>query len=217
MQYRFRTLFALLLAMLLVYPALHGPGGSVFLADLLLTAMFFGAMWVLLSEKHWRPVKLLCGLPAVVGAWIGDPAPGSPQLAAAAFFHGAALVLLLVLLFVVLKTVYRETHIHTDSVFASLCGYIILGVCFGHAYSLLEAIRPGSFKLDAAVAGGELHLELAYFSFVTLTTVGYGDVLAASRTARSLAMVEALLGQCYIAVLVADLIGKRLARSGPEA
>jgi hypothetical protein len=93
-------------------------------------------------------------------------------------------------------------------------------VLFGHGYSLVEALAPGSFRGGDFVTGppdpGRVHLTLTYFSFVTLTTVGYGDVAPAAGLARGLANVEAIVGQFYLAVLVADLIGKRVAQALSE-
>jgi hypothetical protein len=91
-------------------------------------------------------------------------------------------------------------------------------------YSLLEAVAPGSFRLRQDLATPVHDPErrqflLTYFSPVTLTTVGYGDITPGSDPARGLAAVEAVLGQFYIAVLIAELIGKRVAQalSGPRA
>jgi hypothetical protein len=98
----------------------------------------------------------------------------------------------------------------------ALCGYLVVGLIFGHLYCLIELARPHSFHGPLEVrmqleTHGERYFLLVYFSLVTLTTVGYGEIAPASELARSLAAVEAILGQFYLAVLIADLIGKRLA------
>jgi hypothetical protein len=83
---------------------------------------------------------------------------------------------------------------------------------------VIEIARPGSFRVDAEFAD-QLQLEhhrhffLTYYSFITLTTVGYGDVVPIKAASRGMAIVEAILGQFYIAVLIAELIGKRVAQA----
>ena len=101
-----------------------------------------------------------------------------------------------------------------DVVAGALCGYLLIGVAFGHFYSLAELRIPGSFNgVDPHLSKPQSHLALTYFSFATLTTVGYGDITPARPTVRSMAAAEAVIGQFYLAVLVADLVGKRIAQA----
>jgi hypothetical protein len=101
-------------------------------------------------------------------------------------------------------------------VLGAFCGYLLLGVLFGHLYCIMEYSTPGSFEGRGLVpqllpAGGRLHYILTYFSMITLTTLGYGDIVPATDAARGLSAVEAITGQFYIAVLIAELIGRRFA------
>jgi voltage-gated potassium channel Kch len=91
-------------------------------------------------------------------------------------------------------------------------------LAFGHLYCLLDAIAPGSLRGNAEFAielgdGETRFFRLTYFSLATLTTLGYGDFIPATDAARGLAVVEAILGQFYIAVLVAELIGRRVSQA----
>ena len=217
MRYRFLPLFVALLATMLVYPALRGPGGSAFAANLLITVMCAAGARTILGDPKRNPLSLLVVAPPALGVWLGYFSPGDPAHGMVVLVHAGSIVFHVHILVVALRSVYREPKITADGVFAAMCGYVLLGVAFGHVYSIVEVVAPGSFKMDDSLTRGDEHLALTYFSFITLATVGYGDVLPASRTARSLAVVEALLGQCYIAVLVADLIGKRLSQSEPDA
>lgn len=84
--------------------------------------------------------------------------------------------------------------------------YLLLGILWTIAYSTVELIDPGSISnLSAESAGGQLS-ELIYFSFVTMTTLGYGDIVPVSPIARSLAYIQAVFGQFYVAILVAGLV-----------
>ena len=93
---------------------------------------------------------------------------------------------------------------------AALGAYLLIGLFFGLAYSVLEKVAPGSFALAGQPLAGDLREAGAiYFSFVTLATLGYGDIVPLTATARGLAVIEAIGGQLYIAVLVARLVSLR--------
>src|SRR5262249_57380705 len=99
-----------------------------------------------------------------------------------------------------------------DSFLGAVCGYLFLGLGWAVLYSMIEGFRPGSFEIGPKlVTGGEVarplpHV-LTYYSFVTLTTVGYGDISPVSPAARTLAWIEAITGQFYLAVIVAGVGG----------
>jgi hypothetical protein len=104
-------------------------------------------------------------------------------------------------------------------IYAALCMYLVMGLLWSFIYTLLVTVDPESIRLASAVHSGggdrDLFSEMYYFSFVTLTTLGYGDILPISRLAKSLATMEAILGQLYLAVVIASLVGIQISsRSG---
>jgi len=109
----------------------------------------------------------------------------------------------------ILTLVFGAQRVTADSVFASLVVYQLVGLFFGEAYTLIEMIRPGSFQFPqvSAVMTGSEHVELLYFSFVTIATLGYGDILPLTSFARGVVVIEAIAGQFYVAVVVAILVG----------
>jgi voltage-gated potassium channel Kch len=92
---------------------------------------------------------------------------------------------------------------------AALSAYLLAGHFFAITYFQVEQLRPGSFAIaGVATLPAQLDLQTAiYFSYVTLATLGYGDISPLTPTARGLAISEAILGQLYLAVLVARLVG----------
>lgn len=93
---------------------------------------------------------------------------------------------------------------------ATLCLYLIIGLFWGAIYTLLESLVPGSFGggiLDQAHSSEQILQSFTYFSFITLTTLGYGDITPQTMGAGALCQAEAIVGQFYIAVLVAYLVG----------
>ena len=109
-----------------------------------------------------------------------------------------------------LAFVLRERTLTLDSIFATIAAYLLVAVLFAQIYVCMITWNPASFSLPVEVANRPVHLlqsDMTYFSLVTLATVGYGDILPATSTARMLAMIEAVTGQFYVAVVVAIFVG----------
>jgi hypothetical protein len=106
-----------------------------------------------------------------------------------------------------LKQVVVGTDINVNRLAGAVCVYLLLGVIWAMFYTLVNAVSPGSFAGFAPMVDLGWDSEWLYFSFVTMTTLGYGDILPVSATARGLAYMQAVFGQFYIAILVAGLVG----------
>lgn len=124
---------------------------------------------------------------------------------------------------VVFCTVLTHREITRNTVMGATCGYLLIGYVFAFCYLLLEECCPGSIVsggqapgLDDSLRLGRGGPEFIYFSFATLTTLGYGDILPISPLARSLTILEVLGGQLYLAAFVARLVGVMRARSDGE-
>ena len=121
------------------------------------------------------------------------------------------LVFLGMLAVIVLFQVFREGPITIQRISGAVVVYLLLGLMWALAYQLIELQQPGSFNFaDAPAIGDTLSARLVYFSFVTLTTLGYGDITAVSPVARTLAMLEAAIGQLFPAILIARLVSMEL-------
>lgn len=136
---------------------------------------------------------------------------------------GAWLVSLLFLVqttWALLRDVAAEGKVDANRIWGAVCVYILMALCFAKAYALLEWIHPGSLELRGhGTSGAAASMSLMlYYSFVTITTLGYGDVLPMTPVARLFAGAEALMGQLYLTVVVARLVGLHIshARHGPE-
>jgi hypothetical protein len=114
----------------------------------------------------------------------------------------------------ILVDVLAAKQIVFDLICGALCVFVLFGMCWANVFTLLERLAPGSFAVDFGRyqidAGADPFAAVGvftYYSFVTLTTVGYGDIVPASATARWLVWLEAVFGQFYMAVFVSRLIG----------
>jgi voltage-gated potassium channel len=105
-----------------------------------------------------------------------------------------------------LRQVVFGTELDTNRLVGAICVFLLLGMIWAFAYSLLELAVPGSFGSSDAGHGSGFDSRWLYFSFVTLTTLGYGDITPATSIARTLSYMQAVAGQFYVAVLVAGLV-----------
>jgi hypothetical protein len=135
------------------------------------------------------------------------------------FFLACALFYLFTITHV-LRYVLAVGEVTTDKIHGAIAAYILIGLLWASIYVFLDTVHPGSFAFGAPGAtikrlGPE---DLLYFSFVTLTTTGYGDIAPVTAHARSLAILEQLAGTFYIAILIARLTGLYQGRRtrGPE-
>jgi len=107
----------------------------------------------------------------------------------------------------------RPSAIDVNKIIGSICVYLLVGINWAFLYYFAEAMHPGSFN-GLNVPDMELRLfELTYYSYVTLSTLGYGDITPAQPIVQTLAVLEALFGQFYIAILVAILVGTHISSS----
>lgn len=105
------------------------------------------------------------------------------------------------------QRVFREGPINNYRILGAIAGYLIIGMIFANIYLAIALLQPDAFRFAPGVQINEPPFpELVYFSFVTLTTVGYGDITPLHPVARSVVAMEALIGQLYPAILIARLV-----------
>ncbi len=132
------------------------------------------------------------------------------------FIYSSFLGIIGFLITAIVITFYRvatDTDINTNRITGAIVVYLLLGVFWAVAYSVVEVIWPGSVSGFDMGARDEWDSEWLYFSFVTMTTLGYGDIVPVTAVARMLAYMQAAFGQFYIAILVAGLVGAYVGRN----
>ena len=120
-----------------------------------------------------------------------------------------AIVSVLVLTGLVLVQVFRRGPITFHRIQGAVAAYLLLGLAWANAYELVELVRPGALHYPDSL--GPSPIRLVYFSFVTLTTVGYGDITPVHPAVRSLAITEALVGQLFPSILIGRLVSMEIA------
>ena len=114
------------------------------------------------------------------------------------------------MVFIIIYYIFDTQLVTRNIIAAALIAYLFIGLFGANVYMLVELIYPGSFSIPHEIILKDPSV-FKYFSFVTLTTLGYGDISPVSSQARSLCVLEALVGQIYLTVLIARLVGMKAA------
>ena len=165
-----------------------------------LVAVVFLSALLAVAGRGSLVVGTLLAAAAIAGQWAGVFVP-----ALAAYSMLPAIAFLIFVISRVLKYILEATEVDNETLCACLSGFLMIGLLWAAVYTLLGRIDPGAFGF--AVRGQTMDgFEAFYFSFVTLSTIGYGDITPVSRVAKMLCIMEAVTGMFYVAVLVARLV-----------
>lgn len=212
---RYGSLLLTLFVLLLLQPTVSTLFGKYLLEALFIAALFAGlrAIDVKKGLLGFEVVLLLASLACGVAGFLS----GHEVL----FFlgiAGRALFMLLVAL-TILFDLFRARKVSGDTLAGAVCVYLMIAFISAYCFLVIEFLVPGSFSFTQGTARLELWVAhefypFFYFSMVTMTTVGYGDMAPVTTVARTFATLEALTGQIYLTILVARLVGMHLVHQG---
>ena len=173
----------------------------------LLTDIFFA--FVLLSGayaiSHHRKVFFVAVVIAIPGLLLEVTTHFLPFEPTVIIKRVAVSLFLAYILVIILSHIFREKEVTEDLITGAVCVYLLLGMIWAFVFYFLELAKAGSFSF--ATTSHQDVGSFMYYSFITLATVGYGDIVPLSSPARSLAVLEAVTGQLYLAVMIARLVG----------
>ena len=195
---RFEILFVLLVMQLASYP--YVPFAATRAITL---ALLLAALYALTRNRGRFRVGVALAAPAMLGwIWPGD----DPTSAVALVGRAGAAAYLLFTTAALMQEVFRRGEVDRDVLFGGGCIYLLIGLAWASFYDLVLALSPGSLSLPFASTSGRAFLDLLYFSFITLTTTGYGDILPQTTAIRSLVVLQSAVGVLFPAVLGARLV-----------
>ncbi|MDH3590120.1 MAG: potassium channel family protein [Gammaproteobacteria bacterium] len=218
---RFIVLLAIMVGFLLAMPGIQmlsqssGPGWASAIVSILFAALLLSAVFAVSDHKTIRIIAISLALPALAFRVVSLISSG-PVFELATYVFTIAFLAVIVV--VILRALFRPIYVTADTISASLCVYLLLVLIWAFAYALVDLTLPGSFSYSLAdsfslrIVGGQA-VHPIYFSLVTITTLGYGDIVPATPLTQMLASTEAFTGQIYIAVLVARLVALQISGS----
>jgi hypothetical protein len=174
------------------------------LDTILLTFVMVSAVLAVGRRRTAVVLAIVLLVPALTARWMSHLLPGYLPLAVA---PAGLLLLSGVTVGGLLCFVLRAPHVDVNVLCAGLSGYLLLGLMWMQGYMLTAQLVPAAFVSSAQPAGFSMEgFNAFYFSFVTLCTVGYGDVVPVAKVARMLVVLEAIAGLFYMAVIIARLV-----------
>ena len=196
-----RFLLGSLVALVVAFPFLETIARPLILVMSLSAVFVAGVLVVDAGPRYVRRAFLIAAIQiALTLISLIDREENTSYWIAVALALAATAVLILFSTYCVLSYVLRARAITRDQLYAGISMYLMLGFAFGSVYYLISLLNPKSFTANVE------RPDLMYFSFVTLATLGYGDITPKSEMARSLAVIEALAGMLYIAIFMARLV-----------
>ncbi len=186
----------------LIYPLSTGGGIGPVVFYLVYASMFVVATWLLSRSRGLRLAAAASGAAVFVAGLANSQAPSAAAALAVYLtsiaYHGVIIVVLA-------RYTFAARQVFTDVILAATSLYLIIGSLFAAIYALVEALAPGSFaSASDAPLGWQ---QLLYFSYVTLTSLGYGDILPTGFHAQAFAAFEAIVGVLYTVILLSRLVG----------
>ncbi len=177
--------------------------------DLSLLSILAVSVYMCSNNKIYLAITIILASPTILRLFNFNPKIDEITLVFNCIFFAFVIYVLLQLLF-------TTTYVTKDVIYAALSVYFLLGIFGGIVFTLLEYLSPGSFALPQTLAESNFYTahgqDMIYFSFVTLTTSGYGDIVPLSQPAKFFSILEAVTGQIYLTVMIARLIGMHISQ-----
>ena len=206
---RLKYILISLILLVALYPMIERGGLSSRILNLFFTLILVTTIYVTSSSGRRLIVSLCIGIPWMLAGWANT------------FFQNPVMITITGILltvfsghvaYTILSHVLSAKKVTRDIICGALSIYLLLGLTWVGGFLVLETLQPGSFAA-AGLTYPETVLkttDFIYYSFVTLTTLGYGDIVPVTARARSLAILEAITGVLFSAVLIARLVGMQI-------
>jgi hypothetical protein len=204
----------LCLAIFVGAPLLATEKIGAFVFDLLFSLLVVSGVVTVARRPLLIAIVSAIALATMVLRWSSY---GSPSSTTRVWAVGLSILLLSVLAWLVLVQVFREGPITSQRIQGAIVVYLLIGLAFAQGYEVVYYLVPNAFQMaQPAAAVSRQPYSLLYYSFVTMTTIGYGDILPLHPAARSLAVAEGLAGPLYLAILIARLVSMRMTTRGRD-
>jgi voltage-gated potassium channel len=206
---RFLFLIVCIFFFLLIGSFFDGYVGLRILIDLLVSLVFLLGIYAISQKYHLSITAALLALPMLVSLWLSH----FTEIRLLNIFGSCCGILFFAfIIFHIFSFILKRKNITLEVINGGILNYLLIGLMWSFIFNLLELLNPGSFSTgESLIKHNRLHF--TYYSFVTLTTLGYGDITPLTAPACSLSILEAIVGQIYLTVLIAILVGMHISQS----
>lgn len=220
-RWRFSILLVALLLNILLAPMLTSTvvDFGIITIDIAFTILLMVIVLTVGHNKKIIAIYLVLALITIGLTWAAQISHSS----AVDFYRNLfSITILTVAMFLIIKEVFADANVSIDTINGALCAYLLLGFTFISVYALVDIVDPESFFLTIESVPIDLSqpnsiLDRVYFSFITMLTVGYGDIVPHSSSAKLFTIIQGFLGQVYLVVMIARLVGMHVSQSANGA
>lgn len=204
--HRFFFLFLFLLAALILYPYAEGSRPAYYALRLLGSAVILLSVYAVSFRRSLLILALVLAIPAF---YLRIVVPKANATSFSIVNMVLSFVFDVLIVVVIFRRVFAKEQANSETVFGALCIYLLVGFSFASVYHMVATFQPNGFYLDPRINlhTGPDRLDFIYYSFATMTSLAAVGITPVSGQARSLSILEAILGVLYLAVLIARLMG----------
>ena len=200
---RFLILICLILGTIVLVPILKEFAALRIFLDIFITAIYISMVYTVSHKKRHLYIGVLLAMAMLISLWLQ-------------YFYQINLVFaigricgILLLIMVIINTlafIFKSEDVTIEVIYAAMLVYLLMALMWSFVYMLLVLINSASFNVTLSPDQG-YQMRFIYYSFVTITTLGYGDITPTTELASSFSILEAVVGQLYLVVVVAWLVG----------
>jgi hypothetical protein len=209
---RFLFLIVFIVALIVLGPFMEGFIGLRYFMDLFFSIIFIATIYAVSQKRYHIIIAAILMIPALFAVWIPDIPTNNTPLTIG---YICGLIVFAFAVISILNYIFTEETVTRQTISAAVAVYLLIALMWSFIYRLIENLYPASFAVAHAKLEGAENIYL-YFSLVTITTLGYGDITPIGSQALSLAVLEAITGQIYLVVVVAWFVGLYVSRKSKQ-
>ena len=200
---RFLILICLILGTIVLVPILKGFAALRIFLDIFITAIYISMVYTVSHKKRHLYIGVLLAMAMLISLWLQYFQQSNLVFAIGRI---CGILLLIMVIINTLAFIFKSEDVTIEVIYAAMLVYLLMAFMWSFVYVLLVLINSASFNV-ALNPGQSYQMRFIYYSFVTITTLGYGDITPATELASSFSILEAVVGQLYLVVVVARLVG----------
>ena len=209
---RFLFLIVFIVALIVLGPFIEDFIGLRYFMDLFFSIIFIATIYAVSQKRYHIIIAAILMIPALFAVWIPDIPTNNTPLTIG---YICGLIVFAFAVISILNYIFNEETVTRQTISAAVAVYLLIALMWSFIYRLIENLYPASFAVAHAKLEGAENIYL-YFSLVTITTLGYGDITPIGSQALSLAVLEAITGQIYLVVVVAWFVGLYVSRKSKQ-
>ncbi|MCP4623840.1 MAG: hypothetical protein GY850_09950 [bacterium] len=200
---RFLILICLILGTIVLVPILKEFAALRIFLDIFITAIYISMVYTVSNKKQHLYIGALLAMAMLISLWLQYFHQNNLIFA---FGRISGILLLIMVIINTLTLIFKSEDVTIEVIYAAILVYLLMALMWSFVYGLLGLINSASFNVGLS-PGQSYQMRFIYYSFVTITTLGYGDITPATDLASSFSILEAVVGQLYLVVVVAWLVG----------